>query len=120
MCGTCIERYDHHCQWLNTCVGQANYRNFLSFILALWLYLIYVIILVADQVCFKLGQPGNIELNPFAILDPIFYNIYMAQLLFICLGLVSLVLIFPVSSLVYLHVQNVCEGITTYERFHKN
>ena len=27
-CGKCVSGFDHHCLWLNTCVGKANYRYF--------------------------------------------------------------------------------------------
>jgi len=28
-CHKCVLRFDHHCKWLNTCVGKANYPYFL-------------------------------------------------------------------------------------------
>ena len=33
MCNVCIEEFDHHCIWINNCVGIGNRRYFLSFII---------------------------------------------------------------------------------------
>ena len=27
-CNRCCHRFDHHCQWLNNCIGAANYKHF--------------------------------------------------------------------------------------------
>jgi hypothetical protein len=31
-CGFCISRMDHHCMWLDGCVGSHNHVRFLSFL----------------------------------------------------------------------------------------
>ena len=32
VCDVCVERFDHHCVWINNCVGRQNYKYFLSFV----------------------------------------------------------------------------------------
>lgn len=34
-CDKCVAGFDHHCLWLNTCVGRRNYHRWLLFLLLL-------------------------------------------------------------------------------------
>ena len=41
VCGYCVAKIDHHCIWINQCVGYNNYKYFLAFILSHSLICIY-------------------------------------------------------------------------------
>jgi hypothetical protein len=32
ICDTCIEGFDHHCYWVNNCIGKRNLHLFIAFI----------------------------------------------------------------------------------------
>lgn len=36
ICNQCVERFDHHCPWINNCVGIKNHNSFLVFLIVIW------------------------------------------------------------------------------------
>lgn len=33
ICRKCVDRYDHHCPWINNCVGLKNHNSFLAYLI---------------------------------------------------------------------------------------
>ncbi|XP_072306944.1 palmitoyltransferase ZDHHC23-B [Eucyclogobius newberryi] len=53
ICGICVLRLDHHCVWINSCVGQANHLSFVLTLISFLLTSLYGICLVLRSVCPK-------------------------------------------------------------------
>ncbi|MFQ6669241.1 hypothetical protein Gotur_034568 [Gossypium turneri] len=49
VCKRCILRMDHHCNWINNCVGHANYKVFFVFVVYAVIACIYSLILLVGS-----------------------------------------------------------------------
>jgi hypothetical protein len=47
ICHVCIQQYDHHCTWINNCVGKKNIGRFIFFLIFLILTLAFIGIISA-------------------------------------------------------------------------
>jgi hypothetical protein len=47
ICGKCVEKFDHHCVYINNCLGYRNHKYFIMF---LWLIAIYFVTSTATSI----------------------------------------------------------------------
>ncbi|CAH9102428.1 unnamed protein product [Cuscuta europaea] len=45
ICNNCVQKYDHHCEWLGQCIGLRNFRFFYFFISTLTILSVYIFII---------------------------------------------------------------------------
>ncbi|XP_063812862.1 palmitoyltransferase ZDHHC23 [Pseudophryne corroboree] len=51
ICGSCVQRLDHHCVWINNCIGSQNHKFFILLLLVFLFTSIYGIILTLRAIC---------------------------------------------------------------------
>lgn len=83
VCDNCVERFDHHCEWLGTCVGKRNYRSFVIFILMINFAGIYQIVIVSCILTNNIEKSVN---QSFAYLSALIVLIYNVIFLFFLVG----------------------------------
>ncbi|CAG9854511.1 unnamed protein product [Phyllotreta striolata] len=49
ICQRCIRKMDHHCPWINNCVGELNQKYFIQFLVYVGILSIYAVVLVASS-----------------------------------------------------------------------
>ncbi|XP_051949249.1 palmitoyltransferase ZDHHC23-A isoform X3 [Xyrauchen texanus] len=108
ICGTCVLRMDHHCVWINSCVGQANHRQFLLTLLLFLLTSFYGISLVLRSIC------PHQSIFTAMLYCPGVYNQYSKALCFTCVWYSSII----TGGLLYLFILqiiNVSNNVTERE-----
>jgi hypothetical protein len=81
-CDRCVEGFDHHCKWLNNCVGARNYAHFFSLVSlaatlltlqfgwALWLFIISFTQTLDTQLRVAINYNGHVNYQGWQVCAP--------------------------------------------------
>jgi palmitoyltransferase len=104
-CNKCVEKFDHHCPWINNCIGAKNLGWFLWFVFVTLTSLFASLVVVAFLFRFPERKVEVLVIPDFA------RNVLIGFNLALLVGF-----IFVVAALAVFQVQNFCRGVTTSER----
>ena len=122
VCNTCVERFDHHCPWVNNCVGVGNHVAFMIFLTTTLAAVTLVFAFTVDNLMWIRVDMENDELKDggafLRLLDGHVYlnhaNVWTSHVLVLALTALSLLFLAP---LIVVQLGNFCMNKSTNERF---
>ncbi|KAH6772219.1 DHHC-type zinc finger family protein [Perilla frutescens var. hirtella] len=103
-CNNCIQRFDHHCPWLNQCIGVRNYGTFILFISTSTILCLYVFTFSLLNVLKETGQTWT-------------WRVMTGDVVLVFLMVYCFITVWFVGGLSLFHYYLIITNQTTYENF---
>ena len=95
-CGRCVERFDHHCPWINNCVGIGNHHYFISFLLSVITLLATVLTTIGRMLVIADYSSDDIQLCFLTVFEQSWYFSTVLIACSLLITVISIMFILPV------------------------
>lgn len=121
ICDECCEGFDHHCYWVNNCIGKNNYNNFIFFLILSFIDVIFILIISIFSLVYSISMTDNkkqlknikckdnIKLENFPICFLFSRNKNIKIILNIVVIFSGFFFFIPIFILVKIHLKNIKE-----------
>ncbi|KAI8376612.1 DHHC palmitoyltransferase-domain-containing protein [Choanephora cucurbitarum] len=108
-CHRCVLKMDHHCPWVNNCVGFANYGHFFRLIIYVDISIVYLFVLLCYRLAYMIRDIHHAQQYPH-LTEIVFLSINMLLVTIVMIG---------VGILTGYHLYCITSNTTTIEGWEK-
>ncbi|KAK3672115.1 palmitoyltransferase akr1 [Recurvomyces mirabilis] len=110
-CGRCVAREDHHCPWVDNCVGVNNHKHFILYVMCL---IMGICLIIRLTIAYIEILPEPTELHCTLLKDELCAEFSKDPLTIITSAWAALQLTWT-FMLLFVHLTQIARNITTYE-----
>jgi len=104
LCDVCTEQTDHHCSFLNNCIGRRNYNSFIAFLISAIITALFVIGITVAHMEVRANAVGSHD-----------FLLEWRTLGSLVVGILTIASVLPVMGLFVYHCRLIWLGRTTIE-----